>query len=238
MTYTLVWQFLPIPTTLSLRYNSQGFLVTCATFYLMKDFHKKMLLINKQFILRLVIALSGCCFFASAQSQPISPIAGAWVVNEDLSDNTDRQVEIALKAAGQPVRRNWFSRGKDRYRGGPPEQELYDRLSYDLELTIELVEPEFLFSYNDGFQRSVYTDNRSRSVSLNNLDQVADFSFAHWEGDKLLVEARPRDGGFADESYALINDDTQLKVELYIKPRSFQVPIEIIRIYDRKPETE
>lgn len=160
-------------------------------------------------------------------------MAGAWIIDEELSDNTDRQVEAALKAAGEKIKRSWFNRKKDYYRGGPEEQELYDRLSYDKTLTIELEKPTYFFTYDDNYRRPVYTDNRSRSVSLNAIDHVQDFSFAHWEEDKLLVEARPRDGGFAEETYTLSADGQQLQVELYIKPRVFEVPIEIHRVYQR-----
>lgn len=168
--------------------------------------------------------------------EEVLAIAGSWIINEELSDNTDRQVEVALRAAGERIQRRLFSIEKDRYRGGPAEQELYDHISYDKELTIVLTEPEFSFIYDEGFQRPVYTDNRSLSVSLSRVEEIEDFSFAHWENNKLLVEARPRDGGFAEESYSLITAGTQLKVELYIKPRVFQIAIEIVRIYDRKTE--
>ena len=168
-------------------------------------------------------------------AQPIAEFAGSWVINEELSDSTDRQVEAALRSAGEKVRRRLFDTRKDRYRGGPPEQELYDRISYDNVLKIDFDGETWIFTYADDFIRPIYTDNRSRSVSLTGLDEVEDFSFAHWEDEKLMVEARPRDGGFADETYSLINEGTQLQVELYIKPRNFQVPVEIRRVYDRAP---
>jgi hypothetical protein len=59
----------------------------------------------------------------------------------------------------------------------------------------------------------------------------------HFENGKFLVEARPRDGGFAEETYTLLNNGTQLRVDLYIKPRSFDQVIEIKRIYDRQGTT-
>lgn len=183
--------------------------------------------------LRLFLLLV-CSFALPAFSQEVPNIAGNWIFNEKLSDVTDKRVEIALKAGGEKIKKQWFRKTKDRYRGGPVEQELYDHISYDQTLNIELSSPEFHFTYDDGYQRPVYTDNRRRSVSLNRLDDLGDFSFAHWADGKLLVEARPRDGGFANETYSLINEGSQLQVELYIKPRSFQVPIEIVRVYDRQ----
>jgi len=171
---------------------------------------------------------------AQAQSaQTYSPIEGRWVFNPDLSDNTDKEVARALRAMGQKVSRCWLNCEEDRFRGGPEEQELYDRLSYDKTLTIELGEPEYRFVYDDNYQRPVYTDGRSQSVSLAGLDEVDDFSMAHWEQSSLYVEARPRDGGFANEIYTLINQGSQLRVELYIQPKAFSEPIELTRIYDR-----
>ena len=167
------------------------------------------------------------------QAQDRDSIAGSWIINSELSDDTDKQVGIALRAMGQKVSRCWFGCDEERFRGGPEEQELYDRLSYDKTLTIELGEPEYVFTYDDNYRRPVYTDGRSQTVSLTGLDEVEDFSFAHWEGDSLLVEARPRDGGFANERYSLVEGGIRLKAELYIQPGSFTEPVELVRIYDR-----
>lgn len=166
---------------------------------------------------------------------PVAELAGTWLFNKELSDDTDDKVEAALREAGEKVRRRLFERRDDVYRGGPPEQELYDRISYDKLLEIDLSGEIYHFTYAGEFERPVYTDNRSRSVSLTELDRVEDFSLGHWENGKLLVEARPRDGGVAEETYTLLNDGTQLQVDLYIKPRTFEVPIELTRVFDRQP---
>lgn len=173
---------------------------------------------------------------AAQHAAPAVPeLAGHWVFNEKLSDSTDDQVEKALKAMGQKVKSRWFSRDKEYYRGGPEEQELYDRISYDRVLTIEFGADAYLFTYADDYRRPVYLDDRSRSVSLTGLDEQEDFSFGHWENAALLVEARPRDGGFADERYRLINNGTQLEASFYIMPGSFRSPVELRRVFDRAP---
>lgn len=173
---------------------------------------------------------------ASLRAQDAVPeLAGSWIINESLSDTTDRKVEAAMRASGMEVQRRFFDMTKDRYRGGPAEHELYDRISYDRELHIRLGSEVYEFTYADNYLRQVFTDNRSRSVSLTGLDQMEDFSMAHWEGGKLLVEGRIRDGGFAEESYVLTDNGTRLRAELLIQPRSFRAPIELVRIYDRAP---
>lgn len=179
--------------------------------------------------------LLGALVLASAllAQEPEPALAGSWVFNESLSDNTDRKVEVALRASGQRVQRRLFDNSRDRYRGGPADHELYDRISYDRELHIRFGTDLYEFTYEESYTRPVYLDNRSRSVSLTALDEVEDFSMGHWEDGKLLVEGRARDGGFAEETYTLLNNGTQLQVDLYIQPRSFQVPIELRRIYDR-----
>jgi hypothetical protein len=169
-----------------------------------------------------------------SSSAPVPEIAGTWVFNAEASDSTDDKVEAVLREMGQKVRRGWFERRDDVYRGGPVDQELYDRISYDKLLEIALNGDNYLFTYAGEYERPVYTDNRSRAVSLTELDRVEDFSLGHWENGKLLVEARPRDGGFAEETYTLINNGTQLQVELYIKPRTFDEAIEITRVFDRQ----
>ena len=168
-----------------------------------------------------------------ALAQEVPELAGRWIFNEKLSDDTDDEVEKTLKAMGQKVKSRLFSPNKEYYRGGPAEQELYDRLSYDRELVIELGAEYYLFTYAGEFQRPVYLDDRRRSVSLTGLDAVEDFSFGHWENGALLVEARPRDGGFAEESYRLINSGTQLQATFYIQPRSFSQAVELKRVFDR-----
>lgn len=183
--------------------------------------------------IKLFICLSLLWLITIAEAQENSPIEGRWILNPDLSDNTDKEVARVLRAMGQKVSRCWLNCEEDRFRGGPEEQELYDRLSYDKTLTIELGEPEYRFVYDDNYQRPVYTDGRSQSISLAGLDEVDDFSMAHWEQNRLFVEARPRDGGFANEVYTLINQGSQLRVELYIQPKAFTEPIELTRIYDR-----
>lgn len=183
--------------------------------------------------IKLFLCLSLLWLITIAEAQENSPIEGRWILNPDLSDNTDKEVARVLRAMGQKVSRCWLNCEEDRFRGGPEEQELYDRLSYDKTLTIELGEPEYRFVYDDNYQRPVYTDGRSQSISLAGLDEVNDFSMAHWEQNRLFVEARPRDGGFANEVYTLINQGSQLRVELYIQPKAFTEPIELTRIYDR-----
>jgi hypothetical protein len=178
------------------------------------------------------LAVTGTLARAAESSEPVPVITGRWLFNEKLSDNTDDKVEAILRKMGERVRRRWFEQRDDVYRGGPAEQELYDRISYDKELEITLDGDHYLFTYAGEFERPVYTDNRSRSVSLTQLESVEDFSLGHWENGKLLVEAHPRDGGFAEETYELINGGTQLRVELYIKPRSFDEVIELERVFD------
>jgi hypothetical protein len=187
-----------------------------------------------KFSLPLAFALLLLSMCSMAQDR--QAIAGNWIINTDLSDNTDSQVAKALRAMGEKVGRCWLGCEEDRFRGGPKEQELYDRISYDKGLSITLGDQEYLFTYDDNYPRAVFTDGRSQSVSLTGLENVEDFSFAHWEDNSLLVEARPRDGGFANEIYTLIEEGTRLRVEMYIQPRSFDVPLEIVRIYDRLPE--
>ncbi len=170
----------------------------------------------------------------SASIEPVMEMAGVWVFNADDSDSTDDKVEAALRKMGERVRRGWFEQRDDVYRGGPADQELYDRISYDKRLEIDLGGDTYHFTYADEFERSIYTDNRSRAVSLTQLETVEDFSLGHWENGKLLVEAHPRDGGVAEETYSLINGGTQLQVEMSIKPRSFDETIELVRVYDRE----
>ena len=166
-------------------------------------------------------------------------ISGHWVINDDLSDNTDDQVEEAIKAAGGRVqRRGLFAKKvEDRYRGGPPDQELYDRISYDDVLTISYNDPEMVFEYADGFRRLFHTDGRTRSTGVNDYFDSggADFSFGNWNGQRLLVEGRPRDGGYTLETYTLESQGQRLRIEMTLEPFVFGAPISLTRVFDRAP---
>ena len=164
-------------------------------------------------------------------------LAGSWIINEELSEITDDKVEQALIAAGGDATKGFFNRDREYYRGGPVEQEMYDFISYELTLEISINQAEYTFQYGE-FIRPVYLDNRGNSVSLSGINEVTDFSFGHWESDQLLVEGRPRDGGFTDELYSLSDDGMQLSVELFIEPRFFGAAIELLRVYDRESDNE
>ncbi|MEX0962799.1 MAG: hypothetical protein WDZ52_01980 [Pseudohongiellaceae bacterium] len=176
-------------------------------------------------------------FEATADATELRQLfVGSWLINDELSDNTDDQVEEAIKAGGGKVSRRWFSkRSEDYYRGGPEEQELYDRVSYDDVLHIEHTAPEFIFTYADEYQRVFHTDGRRRSTTANSFyaGGGADFSFGNWDGAALVVEARPRDGGFTLERYTLNADGQRLRVEMVIEPDSFRAAINLTRVYDR-----
>ena len=158
---------------------------------------------------------------------------GVWVLNEELSDNTDRQIEKAVRKAGGSIRRPQ-KKGRHLYKGGPPEQELYDHLAYADVLRFHYVEPEFVFLYDNDFRRVFYSDGRGRTVNARGSAARQDYSFAAWDGGRLYVEARPRDGGATHEVYSLEAQGQQLRAELEIKPVSFGAPVKITRIYDKQ----
>ena len=115
-------------------------------------------------VLLFATALGGA--ISSAQDAEIRMgLAGRWVINDDLSDNTDDAVEEAIEAGGGKGGRGFFNRQEDFYRGGPPEHELYDRISYDDALIIEVDEPELRFTYEDNYLRVFHTDGRRRRAS-------------------------------------------------------------------------
>jgi len=162
-----------------------------------------------------------------------SAFNGEWIFEEELSDDTDDQVEKAIKKAGGRATKK---KGKGRYKGGPEDQAMYDHISYDEMLTISYKQPEFRLTYDEGFNRVFHTDGRGRSVSASgkSAGDNKDFSFASWVNEnKFIVESRPLDGGSIAETYSLSADGNQVTVELHLEPRSFRYPIEIIRVYKK-----
>lgn len=174
---------------------------------------------------------------AQADTAPVEPaISGDWVANHELSDDPDKAVEKSIrKAGGRPD--SGGKRGRGRYRGGPANQELYDRITYDDVLGIRRAAPEFRFTYADDYSRVFHTDGRTRVVSATGTasGDNLDFSFASWSGSTLNVESRPRDGGRTLERYTLEAGGQQLRVELELQPLGFREPIRLIRIFDRRP---
>lgn len=171
------------------------------------------------------------------QEASVHPLVGSWRINEELSEDTDEAVEAAIIKAGGKVAKSWFKKKeKGRYRGGPEEQELYDRISYDDILRIDYTEPEFWFGYADGYQRVFHTDGRTRSVGASDhyANGGKDFSIGQWEGQVLYVEGRPRDGGFTLESYTVEADGKRLRAQLELKPANFGAAVKVVRIYDRQ----
>ncbi|MFT6093917.1 MAG: hypothetical protein ACJA2Q_001818 [Pseudohongiellaceae bacterium] len=163
-------------------------------------------------------------------------LVGHWVINEELSDNTDKQVEAAIKEAGGKVKKRWFAKAEDDfYRGGPDEQELYDRISYDDVLTISIEGVQCRFEYADNFTRVFHTDGRKRQSSANTFysEGGADFSLSRWESQNLIVEARPRDGGFTLETYSLSDHGNTLTIAMQIEPSSFGAAINLVRVFNR-----
>ena len=177
--------------------------------------------------------------FLQAQEQLQSMFNGTWVINEALSDDTDKQVEKAIKEAGGKARTK--KKGKGRYKGGPPEQALYDHVSYDEILRFHYQSPEFTLEYEEGFTRVFHSDGRRRSASVSGGERRkrSDFAFASWseDGSKLYVESRPRDGGRTNEVYTLqrtADGALLLKVELELRPLLFSGPVYVKRVYQRE----
>jgi len=184
------------------------------------------------FLCLLVAAGAGRVMAAEPAHKAIPAFAGDWVVNQKLSQDTDKQVEKAIRAAGGTPDSGGKT-GKGRYRGGPPDQEVYDRMSYDDVLTIKIDSPKITFTYADGFTRTFYTDGRGRSVSTTG-GSSHDYSFGDWGDHKLFVEGRPRDGGWTREEYSLEAGGNRLVAKLSLEPLTFMLPITITRVYDRK----
>ena len=83
----------------------------------------------------LLFVITSTTLFAQNISEGI---IGTWLINEELSDDTDDMGGEAIEAGGGRDSRGFFNRKEDFYRGGPPEHELYDRISYDDVLNINL----------------------------------------------------------------------------------------------------
>ena len=152
-------------------------------------------------ILYLVFLTAGLPLRAQ-DSESWSGFNGTWKINEELSDDTDEQVEFAIReAGGRPPRT--AKKGKGRYRGGPPEHALYDHISYDDNLFFNYTPPEFHLRYDSEFERVFHSDNRKRVVSASGsvAGDNQDFSFASWDGNTLIVESRVRDNGWTLERY-------------------------------------
>jgi hypothetical protein len=172
-----------------------------------------------------------------SQTAPVDPrISGAWVLNIKESDDPDKKVERAIRDVGGRPDADGKS-GRGRYKGGPKEQEIYDHLIYDETLNVTQSGPEIRMEYADGFARSFFTDGRGRTVSASGSasGDTGDFAFGAWAGNILNVEAKPRDGGWTQESYTVDPETGKLHVALKLKPLLFPAVVEAQLVYDRQP---
>jgi hypothetical protein len=87
--------------------------------------------------------------------------------------------------------------------------------------------------------RLFHSDGRRRRTTANSFYEEggSDFSFANWRDAQLVVEARPRDGGFTLETYSLIDGGSRLRIEMLIEPDAFGAAIELVRVFDRAGDT-
>lgn len=172
---------------------------------------------------------------AAAPAQDSGPsLNGTWVLNIKESDDPDKKIERAIRdMGGRPDADG--KRGRGRYKGGPKEQEIYDHLIYDETLQISQSGAEMRMEYAEGFARSFFTDGRGRTVSASGSSSgdVGDFAFGAWVGNTLNVEAKPRDGGWTQESYTVDLATRQLRVLLKLKPLLFPAVVEAQLVYDR-----
>ena len=102
-------------------------------------------------------------------------------------------------------------------------------------MVIEHADPEIRFTYEDGYRRIFHTDGRRRRSTANDFYEggEADWSEGSFEENALIVEARPRDGGYTLETYTLVDGGDRLRIEMIIQPLSFGEPIELVRYFDR-----
>ncbi|MCC6201614.1 MAG: hypothetical protein IT494_01260 [Gammaproteobacteria bacterium] len=184
----------------------------------------------------LIVLLSGMPTFATAED---ARIAGRWELNIEASDDPDKVIERTVRTDGGNLRppSGTDRRSRGRYRGGPEDEALYDRVTFDTQLTIALEGDAFIFLYADGFERRFSTGRttRTQSASGTQADDNLDFSFAYWDGPELFVESRPRDHGWILETYRLREETGQLELRLDLNPVRFGHRIELRMLFDRAP---
>ena len=187
-------------------------------------------------LLLAMAALAGLLVPADLRAQD-ARIAGRWVLNLDDSDDPDKAVEKAIKAAGGTIKppKGTNRRTRGRYRGGPEDQALYDHVSYDERLEIAFTDSVFLFAYPGDFTRRFSTEptTRSQSASGATAADQTDFSFGYWQGETLMVESRPRDYGSIMEAYRIRPETDQLELNTELKPGKFLEPVRIVLVFDR-----
>lgn len=170
----------------------------------------------------------------SQSTQTVPDLDGTWVLNLKESDDPDKKIERAIRdVGGRPDADG--KRGRGRYKGGPKEQEIYDHLIYDGTLRIAENGAEVRMTYAEGFERQFFTDGRGRTVSASGSSSgdAQDFAFGAWVGQTLNVEAKPRDGGWTQESYTVDAVTKQLRALLKLKPLLFPAVVEVQLVYDR-----
>lgn len=165
-------------------------------------------------------------------------LEGRWIADFEASDDVDAVVEKLIRArGGKPKPAPGKSSGdRGRYRGGPPEQALYDHLAYDDMFEIR-VEGEDLLLVHDGeegrIERRVAPSGGGRTVTASGAAERKDHSFWYPDGDAVVIETRARDSGRIRERYALDPQSGELRLALRLAPTEFPGVIEVVRVFDR-----
>ncbi|MFQ5743727.1 MAG: hypothetical protein ACE5HV_09090 [Acidobacteriota bacterium] len=172
------------------------------------------------------------------QGQP--GFAGHWQLNEKLSDDPREKFIEAFRSrfggrggGGGGRGGGGGGRGGRGFggRGGPMQALTQQVFEGDSSLVITYGEPELMFEYAGGRQRTLYTDGRE--VNMSGEDNPMDATIkASWEGAKMVVVTTTSSGDRITETYELLADVRRLVLTAEVENQRLGEPITIRRVYD------
>ncbi len=183
-------------------------------------------------------------------------LTGHWKLNEKLSEEADeafdgklrkeRHLNIDRESASQRRAMDasqdnyWEAVGKVRERRSSKNLRrlgsAYPLLT-STRLDINRLEDGFAFTYDELLPRRVRPNPAGRVYSAKGDELISDsigHTLSYWEGDTLVLETDPPDGGRYLEKIKRLHAPERLEYRVNVKLRVLTEPVEMVRIFEPK----
>lgn len=160
-------------------------------------------------------------------------LTGRWLLNAKESEDPRKMMRKATPPRDRFERDEDGGRGRSRALPLPDAARPFTEPWFsDSPLQISAEGPRMSIDYADGTRRTFYTDGRSRIVSAREAPDPTGYSSGYWDGDALVVQTQPRDGGRIVERFELSADRQHLRVKMQARPIYAPFSFEVERVYD------
>ncbi len=168
---------------------------------------------------------------------PTTTMAGVWILNQALSDDSARITEAMQGARRAPKGHGpWMHGGGGGARNPREMRVMQERMHRAMEaparLTITQSSGSIAFADDRGLSQTLTTNNRKQKVSLE--DRTIEVR-TRWHDGRLVKETSLGDGLKLVEVYSLGSAGRQLHVTMKLEGSHLSQPVSVRRVYDPAP---